>query len=314
MSLAFTMQCVVPFRFGVQLKSASSGAQWSALLKRVEEVGFDFVSLPDHLDTQLSPMVALGFAAGVTTELGVASLVLNADLRHPLEIARDANTLAHLAPGRFSLGLGAGWDPNDYRQLGRAFESPSARITRLEESLEVLSRLFAEGHCDHEGPNFRIDDAFLPFPDDRPELWIGGGGSKVLRLATRYADVVGINPRLSGGSRSNELISELSPEAFEGKVEIVREEAERVGRMPELQCRTEFVYVGEDYSSMVAALAPGFGIAPELVYDMPPVLVGTADLVAETLVSRRERFGVSNWVIHEDQIDLFVPVLERVRA
>ncbi|MGC8481743.1 MAG: TIGR03621 family F420-dependent LLM class oxidoreductase [Acidimicrobiales bacterium] len=305
---------MVPFRFGVQLKSASSATQFSALLRRIEEAGFDFVSLPDHLDVQLSPMVALGFAAGVTSSLGVASLVLNADLRHPVEIAREANTLAHLAPGRCALGLGAGWDPNDYLQLGRAFESAGTRITRFEESLEIITTLFATGHCDHEGPSYRIENASLPYPDERPELWIGGGGSKLLRLATRYADVVGINPRLSGGSRSNELISELSPEAFEGKVEIVREEAERVGRIPELQCRTEFVYVGEDFASMVAALAPGFGIAPELVYDMPPVLVGTADLVAETLVSRRERFGVSNWVIHEDQVDLFVPVLERVRA
>jgi probable F420-dependent oxidoreductase len=312
--MAFTMQCVVPFRFGVQLKSASSGAQWSALLRRIEEAGFDFVSLPDHLDVQLSPMVALGFAAGMTSSLGVASLVLNADLRHPVEIAREANTLTHLAPGRFALGLGAGWDPNDYLQLGRAFEPPATRIPRFEESLEVITALFATGHCDHEGSNYRIENAILPYPDERPELWIGGGGPKLLRLATRFADVVGINPRLSGGSRSNELISELTAEVFERKIDIVRQESERIGRTPKLQCRTEFVYVGEDYQSMVAALAPGFGIVPELVYDMPPVLVGTSDLVAETLMARRDRYGVSNWVIHEDQVESFVPVLERLRA
>src|SRR5262252_1956480 len=97
-----------PFRFGVVAPQARSGAEYVALAQRVELLGYSTLLLPDTPGQTLAPFSALGVVAGSTTTLGVGNWVLANDFRHPIQVAREAATLAFLSGGRFELGLGPG--------------------------------------------------------------------------------------------------------------------------------------------------------------------------------------------------------------
>jgi alkanesulfonate monooxygenase SsuD/methylene tetrahydromethanopterin reductase-like flavin-dependent oxidoreductase (luciferase family) len=82
-----------PFRFGVQLSGAPSAAAWRDLVRKVEDLGYSSVFVPDHLEDQWAPMVALTSAAEATRDLIVGPLVFDNDFRHPVVLAKEAATL-----------------------------------------------------------------------------------------------------------------------------------------------------------------------------------------------------------------------------
>ena len=94
--------------------------------------------------TGLAPLSALLVAAEATILLRIGSLVFCNDFRHPALLAREAATLDLLSDGRFEFGLGAGYLPDDYTQLGLAFDTPGTRISRLEEAIQLIVRLWTE--------------------------------------------------------------------------------------------------------------------------------------------------------------------------
>src|SRR5215210_7395466 len=110
------------FRFGAQVSFAGSREEWAAKARRVEELGYATLCMPDHFDDQLAPMPALLAAAEATSTLRVGTLVLDNDYRHPLLTAKEAATLDLLSGGRFELGIGAGWLHSDYEQSGMAWD------------------------------------------------------------------------------------------------------------------------------------------------------------------------------------------------
>ena len=118
-----------PFRFAVTASHAASAAEWAALARRAEELGYASILVPDHLGSQLSPIAALGAAAAATTRLRIGGFVFANDFRHPLLLAREAATLDLLSDGRLELGLGAGWRTADYRQLGLTYDPRGAAST-----------------------------------------------------------------------------------------------------------------------------------------------------------------------------------------
>ena len=125
------MACDRRFRFGAQLSYAGTGEAWLAKARRVEELGYSTLCVPDHFDDQLAPFPALTAAAAATTTLRVGTLVLDNDYRHPLLAAKEAATVDLLSGGRFELGMGAGWLHSDYAQAGIDLDPPAVRIQRL---------------------------------------------------------------------------------------------------------------------------------------------------------------------------------------
>ena len=99
---------VRPFRFGVTAPTPAAGTDWIARARRVEQLGYSILVVPDHFRDHLAPVPALTAAALATTRLRVGSLVFSNDFRHPAGLARDAATIDVLSGGRFELGLGAG--------------------------------------------------------------------------------------------------------------------------------------------------------------------------------------------------------------
>ena len=114
-----------PFRFGVQVRAAPSGAAWRDLARKAESLGYSTLYVPDHFDGVWGPFTALAVAAEATTTLNVGSLVLANDFRHPVVLAREVATLDLVTEGRVELGIGAGWLRDDYDQSGIAYDDAS---------------------------------------------------------------------------------------------------------------------------------------------------------------------------------------------
>lgn len=305
------------FRFAVQASAGAKNAkEWSELANKAEKLGFSTLFVPDHLDDgQLSPIVAMTAAAMSTTTLKVGSLVFNNDYRHPVLLAREMATLDLLSGGRLEVGIGAGWKRTDYDQSGIEYDKPGARIARLGESLEIITSLLKKGTSSFSGGYYNTNGAVgLPTPASPggPPLIIGGGGKKILSLAARYADIVGINPSLAAGEIGEDLRNSVSPERFDERVAWVREAAQDRFESIELQCLTFIVSVVEDRHSWLNQVGPQFGLNAEQILEIPIVLVGTEDEIVATLIERRERFGLSYWVIHQHEMDEFAPVVRKL--
>ncbi|HEY3670270.1 MAG TPA: TIGR03621 family F420-dependent LLM class oxidoreductase [Acidimicrobiia bacterium] len=304
------------FRFGVQASAARTGTEWAEQARKVEDLGYSTLFMPDHfVDAPFAPMVALSFAAAATTTLRIGMLVLGNDYKHPAVVAKEAATLDVLSDGRLEFGLGAGWMTADYEALGMAYDAPGIRIERLDEALQVVKGAWGNGPFDFAGDHYAItgyDAQPKPVQQPRPPILVGGGGRKVLHLAGREADIVGINPILHAGVIGAEAARDTLGNSTARKVEWIREGAgERFDDL-ELQIRYFVAAVTDDARGLAEALAPGFGVSPDEALGSGAVLAGSVDEVCDTLVARREEWGVSYLVFGDDQYEQFAPVVARL--
>src|SRR5215210_6083911 len=216
------------FRFGAQCSYAGSREEWEAKVRRLEDLGYSTVCVPDHFDDQLAPIPALTAAAAATSTLRVGTLVLDNDYRHPLLTAKEAATVDLLSAGRFELGLGAGWMSSDYEQSGIALDPPGLRIERLEEALAIVKGLFAGGKFSFAGRHYTVTrHPGTPRPVQRPypPILVGGGGRRILSLAGREADIVSVNFDLRSGSIGPQVGATATAEGTAEKLRWVREAA-----------------------------------------------------------------------------------------
>jgi probable F420-dependent oxidoreductase len=305
-----------PFRFGVQLSQADTGAEWAALARKAEDLGYSSLFVPDHFGDQLSPTVALMAAAGATTDLRVGPLVLDNDFRHPVVLAKEAASIDRLSGGRLELGIGAGWMNDDYDHSGIAMDAPGVRIDRLEEALDILEGLFAPGPFSYEGKHYRIsalDGLPKPVQPDGPPVVIGGGGRRLLRLAAQRADIVGVNPSVRSGRTDAAAAQDGAADVTDRKLEWVRDAAgNRYGDI-EINMLIFACVVTDDRASMIDAMAPLFGVPPEIVGDHPHAWIGTVAQICDDLVGRRERWDASYLVVQgPDAMDAAAPIVARL--
>jgi probable F420-dependent oxidoreductase len=268
--------------------------------------------MPDHFGDQFGPLVALTVAAEATTTLKVGSLVFGNDYRHPVVLAKEVATLDLFSGGRVEFGLGAGWMTSDYRQAGIDCDPAGTRISRMAESLAVMKSLWATGSTTYEGRFYRITEADgAPDPVQRPcpRIIVGGGGERVLGIAAREADIVGVNASLAAGVVGAEVLATMSDAYYDQRLEWIRSAAGSRFDSLELQVLTFVVQVVADRREAVARLASTVSVTPEEVEASPAVLIGTTEEIAEVLVERRQRFGFSYIVVHEAEIDAFAPVV-----
>ena len=301
-----------PFRFAVQLSKADSGASWRNLARKIEGLGYSTLFIPDHFEDQFGPLVALTVAAEATTTLRVGSLVFDNDYRHPLVLAKEIATLDLMSEGRMELGLGAGWMSVDYQQSGIPEDRPGVRISRMEEGLTIMKSLWADETTDFKGEHYQVTGAKgTPTPHRRPHplILIGGGGKRVLGIAAREADIVGVNPSLAAGYVGREVVATTTAEYYQQRVQWIREAAgERFDRI-ELQCLTFVVQIVPNRGEAVERLAGLMSLTPEEVDGSPLTMIGTTDEITESLRQRRETFGFSYIVVHEAEMEAFAPVV-----
>jgi probable F420-dependent oxidoreductase len=308
--------------------SFSDAAGWAM---RAEDLGFDSVWVSDHFFysfarygadpapiPSLEPLATLAGVAAVTRRVRIGTLVLCAGFRHPALLARAAASIHLLSGGRLDLGLGAGWMREEFDAFGYRFGTVGERFEALEESLDVVRRLFGGDAVTFDGPTVTLRDAVLaPAPQRPPFVWVGGkGGPRLLRLAARLAD--GWN-----------TVWRVSPAAYADKVADVRTACDAVGRDPAMFGLSVGLHslIGEDEAAARAAFERGRAAAPGTAMAADDygswradTLSGTPQQILER-VAEFESLGVremilSPWVlpfaVHEpDQVELFA---ERVIA
>lgn len=303
-----------PFRFGVTAPTPAAGTDWMERARRVEQLGYAMLVVPDHFRDHLAPVPALLAAALATTRLRVGSLVFCNDFRHPAVLARDAATIDVLSGGRFELGLGAGWLRVEYDETGIPFDPPGTRLARLEEAVTIIKGLLAGERVTFAGRHYTIADlegrpATVQRP--HPPIAIGGGGRRTLSLAAREATIVGLVPRARRDGSGLDL-ADLSDTATREKLDWVRAAAGDRYDSLELNALVQAVVVTTDAAETAAAadqLVARFKVARAVVRETPYVLLGTVDEICETLRQRRERYGISYLTVFERDMEAFAPVV-----
>lgn len=305
------------FRFGVMAPSAESGKQYRETARKAEDLGYSTLYVPDHfVDHPFGPIPAMAMAAEATTKLRVGSLVLGNDYRHPVVLARDAATLDLLSDGRLELGIGAGWMTVDYEKAGIPLDPPGVRIARLAEALTIVKGLMADGPFSFQGEHYTITELDgMPKPVQRPypPIVIGGGGKKVLSLAAREADIVGINGNLKGGRPDDpSTAADMNPTQTDQKMAWVRDAAGDRYADIEIQAFAGFTFFTDDTKALAEGMAPAFGTTPDEALDTPVALVGTVDDMINQIERRRVRWDMSYHVVEAAVMDEFAPVVARL--
>jgi probable F420-dependent oxidoreductase len=307
---------VRPFRFGVGPGAVvvESGPRWRDFARRVEDLGYSTLSVGDHLTGAYGPVAALAVAAEVTSRLRVGALTFCNDYRHPVVLAQEAATLDLLSDGRLELGIGAGWMHADYERAGIPFAPAPERVDRLREAIAVLRGYFAGEPFEYAGAHYRVDGlAGRPAPVQRrgPPILVGGSGRKVLTLAAREADVVGLNVNLGAGHLGPEMGASATHSATVEKVELVRRESASRPEPPELQVYVHVTAVGDRAGGLERAAA-SFATTAEEAAVSPHVLAGDTDEVVDELERRREAYGISYVSVAAGAVAGMAPVVARL--
>jgi probable F420-dependent oxidoreductase len=219
-------------RVGVQLPEVERQVPWaeySAMARAAEEVGFDSIWVGDHLlyrqdeRPERGPWEAWTLLAGlaaITERVHLGPLVACTAFHLPAVLAKKAATVDELSGGRLVLGLGAGWNEPEFRAFGIPFDR---RASRFEEAFEIIRRLVAGERVSFEGRFHQVDDAvLLPRPARRPPLLIGSTGERVLTIALPHVDAWNIWYDWYGNT----------PEGFAAQNKRISALAEKAGREP----------------------------------------------------------------------------------
>ncbi|HVH65704.1 MAG TPA: TIGR03621 family F420-dependent LLM class oxidoreductase [Candidatus Acidoferrum sp.] len=305
-----------PFRFSVTANQPRSKADWMAFAQRVEGLGFDSLSIPDHFGPRLAIAPALVLAAHATGRLRVRSFVYDNDFRHPALLAQEIATIDNLTDGRFDFGIGAGWLKSEYDAAGLRFDPGSVRVERLFEALEIITRLLGGAALTYEGKHYQLRDLSAGFPPvqrPHPPIVIGGGGRRLLTLAAMRADVISVMP----GSRpdgSGLEDRDASLVAFKQKIAWIKEAAgDRFDHL-ELNTLVQAVVITEDAHGEARRMAPRWNASAEELLDSPLLLIGTIDEIGATLERRREELGISSTTVFEKDHEDLARVIPRLRA
>jgi probable F420-dependent oxidoreductase len=300
-----------PFRFGIQASNASSRAEWVDLARRTEGHGYSVLTMPDHFGDQLAPLPAMQTALDATTTLRTCALVYDNDYKHPVVLAKELATMDVLSDGRVEIGLGAGWMKSDYDQSGIPYDTPGVRVDRFVEGLHIIKEAMRPGAFSFQGTHYTITDYNgLPKPvQSLPPVLIGGGGKRVLGIAAREADIVGINPSLHAGVINAEAIGHMTAESVDEKVAIVRAAAGDRADTIEMNIRAFLVNVTDDGPGGRERLATGMGVPLSMIETSPFALIGPPSELIERLVERRERWGFSYVIVGQEDVDKFAPVV-----
>jgi alkanesulfonate monooxygenase SsuD/methylene tetrahydromethanopterin reductase-like flavin-dependent oxidoreductase (luciferase family) len=203
------------------------------LAQLAEEIGYDHLWVYDHVETVprrepthvFEAYTMLAALSQRTVSIGLGELVTCASYRNAGLLAKEAACIDVYSGGRFMLGLGAGWFGREYQAYGYPFLAPRERLRVLDESLEVIRRLWSEETVTFDGAHLHFDGAYCdPKPlQDLPPILVGGGGEQVnLRIAARRADATNWQVPLEDFVRKSALLDGYCDEADRPAGAIVR--------------------------------------------------------------------------------------------
>lgn len=269
------------FRFGVGVNRVHSRTALIENARRFEDLGYDVFIVPDHLGA-IAPFPALAAAAAVTSTIRLGTNVLNAGFYKPALLARDAVDVDLISDGRLELGLGAGYVREEFEAAELPYPSAGQRVTHLEHVVGYL----LEHH------------PAIP-------LLVAGNGDRVLTLAARQAQIVGLT-----GSDVGKGVDDPLAE----RVDFVRTAAG--DRFDQLELNLTITASPEDDSgkpdlSLTRRYAPN--ATDEELLAMPGVLSGTPRDMADQLCRLRDDYGIPYFTVMSRQADQFAKVIAELR-
>jgi probable F420-dependent oxidoreductase len=297
-----------PFRFGAVTTGGTehSRRHWSDYARRLESLGFGTLFVADHYLNSTVCTPRLAAAAAATTTLRLGSYVYDNDFRHPVLLAREAAEIDLLSSGRMELGIGAGWAKDEYDTVGVPFDPGPVRASRYEEAVLLIRALHAGSAVTHHGQFYDLRDCeLLVEPVQRPiPLLLGGGGPRMTRFAATHGDIIGFVPQSlpTGG---------LDPGAFAvstfgQRIRLLDEmSAARADGGPE---RAVLVFHQADSADDLPTGA-GAWTDPDTLPGSPYALLGDQAQVIDSLLERRERWGLTYIACWEEDVDRFAPVV-----
>jgi probable F420-dependent oxidoreductase len=183
--------------------------QLTELARTAEACGYSSVALPDSLfysekvsadypytpdgtrmwneeTPWVDPLVAAAAMGAVTDRIGFYTQVLKLGSRNPLLLARQVGSVANLTGGRFGLGVGLGWAPEEFEWCGAPY---AGRGKRADEAIEVLRLILGGGMVEYHGEFFDFDRLRMsPAPPSPVPIYVGGHSPAALRRAARVGD------------------------------------------------------------------------------------------------------------------------------
>lgn len=312
-----------PFRFLANVPDQVDGTALAVLARRAESLGYSTLMMPDHLVTQYAPIPLLTAAAMATETLRVGTFVLNNNLRHPAVLAQELATLDRLSGGRLELGIGAGWNKPEHDAIGIPFEPVGTRITKLAEAITVVKGCFGDERVSFVGEHYTITDYDAqPKPVQRPHppIFVGGGGRRLLTLAGREAQIVGLAPRLAKNTQGAPRLDtpSITFTATEEKIGWVR--AAAGDRFDAIELNTYPtggpMVLTSDSKAEAARRADelrertGVDLTVEEILESPHVFIGSVKELTRKIVELRERLGISSFLF--DDMEAFAPIVEEL--
>jgi alkanesulfonate monooxygenase SsuD/methylene tetrahydromethanopterin reductase-like flavin-dependent oxidoreductase (luciferase family) len=155
---------------------------------------FESLWFPDHVQYEANKVAEgwslLAFALGRYPDKLCGHTVLCNSFRNPAHLAKMVATTQALSGGRVVLGIGAGWQEQEYRSYGWPFPSNRTRIAQLAEAIELIRAMWTEAPANYQGQHYQIAGAYCePRPDPVPPIMVGGAGEKyLLRVVAQHAD------------------------------------------------------------------------------------------------------------------------------
>ena len=310
-----------PFRLMVGFRDVVDRLRVVDRARLAESIGFSHVCIHDHLEPQLGPIPLLTMVAAVTERLRLCPLVFNNDLRHPAVLAQDLASLDVLSEGRLEVGLGAGWNEPEYDAAGLRFDPIGTRIERLAEAITVVRGLFADAPLTFSGRYYKItamDGQPKPVQRPHPPFLVGGTRERMLRLAAREGDIVGLDLR-----QDRDSLPDAFAQRMDERTGWVRDEAGDRFDQLELSVLRVLgpVAITERPLSVARQVAAehgartGLDISAEDVLESPYALIGTVSELARKMRAARERWGINSYLLawfDEPNVRDLAPLVEQL--
>lgn len=270
------------FRFGVGVTRGSSRTTLEETARRAEDLGFDVMHVPDHLGG-VAPFPVMTTIAMATSTLRVGTFVINSTFYRPALLARDVAALHELSDGRFELGLGTGYVKKEFDAAGIPFPSAGERVDHLKDTTTYMA-------------------GQLP----AVPIMIAGNGDRVLRIAARSADIIG----LTGGDRA----PSTGEDPLAERIAFVRAAAAERFDALELNVAVTAMPVddsGQPDLTITRHSLPG--LSDDELLRHPGVLSGSTDEIAEEVRGYRDIYGISYFIVQARHAEAFAKVIALVK-
>ncbi|MET9592105.1 TIGR03621 family F420-dependent LLM class oxidoreductase [Streptomyces sp. NPDC006516] len=289
-----------PLRFGLCVFTPATRAEWVAKVRRAESLGYDVVSVSDHLGMP-APMATLALVAEATERIRIGTLVLNTSFYNPTVLARDIATVDHHAGGRVEIGLGAGYDKAQFDAAGIPWISARERVDKLERTVKELKKVL--GSRQSSPPQAQPGG---------PPLMIAGRGPRVLRLAAEHADIIGFTGTAPVDDGQGLKLGDLAE--ITRRIEEVHTLLGDRARDVELNIPIHRVQASPPSGDDVTDVWQNrLDLDAGELAQLPSLLFGSPRQCADLLLERRRKYGISYFSVLEPEMEAFAKVIEELR-